>query len=79
MFHDVYARLHLTEEPDFIMFRELLYADDIVLMSRSRENLQKLLNEVVTEGSKYGLELKIGRNVFLKRSRRCRSVPSYVI
>ena len=57
MFFDIEAKLSLTEEANFITSRELLYAGDMVLMSSSGDNLQKLLNAVVTEGPKYGLEL----------------------
>ena len=57
MFHDIYNRLHLDPEPAFLVTREVLYADDTLLMSTSVRNLQTLLNEVVAEGAKYGLEL----------------------
>ena len=40
-----------------MVLRELLYADDTVLLSTSEDNLQRLLNAVITEGAKYGLEL----------------------
>ena len=57
MFHDIYKSVHLEEEPEFVVSRDLLYADDTALLSSSEENLQKLLNAVASEGAKYGLEL----------------------
>ena len=57
MFHDIYRILDLAPEPDFVVTNEALYADDTLLMSSSKDNLQKLLNAVVGEGAKYGLEL----------------------
>ena len=57
MFFDIYSRLNVGEEPDFLVARELLYADDTVLMSSYQNNLQQLVNEIVIESAKYGLEL----------------------
>ena len=57
MFHDIYNQIHLEPEPEFVVTRDLLYADDTLLVSSSRANLQLLLNSVVSEGAKYGLEL----------------------
>ena len=57
MFHDIYTRLDLDLEPAFVVTREVLYADDTLLMSSSERNLQALLNQVVLEGAKYGLGL----------------------
>ena len=61
MFHDIYNLLHLDPEPPFVVTREVLYADDTLLMSSSPQNLQALLNAVVAEGAKYGLELHWGK------------------
>ena len=61
MFHDIYNLLHLDPEPPFVVTREVLYADDSLLMSSSPRNLQALLNAVVAEGAKYGLELHWGK------------------
>ena len=57
MFHDVYQSLNLVAEPAFVATRDLLYADDTALLSSSQDNLQQLVNAVVAEGAKYGLEL----------------------
>ena len=39
------------------MTRDVLYADDTLLMSSHMANLQKLLEAIVSEGALYGLEL----------------------
>ena len=57
MFHDIDNQIHLDPEPAFVFIRNLLYADDTLLVSSSLTNLQRLLNAVVSEGAKYGLEL----------------------
>ena len=57
MFYDIYNGIHLDPEPAFVVTRDLLYADDTLLVSSSQENLQILLNSVVAEGAKYMLEL----------------------
>lgn len=61
MFHDIYAKINLDPEPDYVVTNEVLYADDTVLVSSSEKNLQILINAVVTEGAKYGLELHWGK------------------
>ena len=57
MFFDIDSSIHLAAEPLFVVTRDILYADDILLMSSSPSNLQVLLGVVVNEGAKYGLEL----------------------
>ena len=57
MFHDIQAKLELEAEPLFVVTRELLYADDTVLMSSSQRNLQQLIDAVAAEGATYGLEI----------------------
>ena len=57
MFYDIHARITLRTEPAFVLARDLLYADDTVLMSSSQENLQLLVNEVSAKGAAYGLEI----------------------
>ena len=37
--------------------RDVLYADDTLLVSQHQSNLQTMLNAIVEEGRKYGLEL----------------------
>ena len=61
MFEDIYGRLPLVEEAEYVVTREVLYADDTLLLSSSPENLQALLGAVVEEGAKYGLELNWGK------------------
>ena len=57
MFHDINKRLVLLAKTEYVVSRELLYADDTVLMSSSVINLQQLVNAVATEGAAYGLEI----------------------
>ena len=57
MFHDIYERIELVPEADYVSINEVLYADDTLLLSSNARNLQTLLDAVVTEGAKYGLEL----------------------
>ena len=40
MFFDIHAKIQLEAEPLFVVSRELLYADDNVLMSSSQDHLQ---------------------------------------
>ena len=47
----------MQAEPNFVALRELLYADDTVLISSSRTNLKEMLKDVMIESAKYGLEL----------------------
>ena len=57
MFSDIYSKYEFDEEPAFVVTREVLYADDTLLVSTSSQNLQRLLDAVVREGARYGLEL----------------------
>ena len=57
MFYDIYNSVDLQDEPEFVVTRELLYADETVLLSARQDNLQQLPDAIVTEGAKYGLEL----------------------
>ena len=63
LLHDVFARAALRDEPAFLVTRDVLYADDTLLASQHQENLQKMLNDVVEEGAKYGLELNWDKTV----------------
>ena len=59
MLHDIDLRLEgsLEEEPDYVVTRDVLYAADTLLASSSASNLQPILDAVVEEGAKHGLEL----------------------
>ena len=59
MLHDIDLRLEasLAVEPKYVVTRDILYADDTLLASSSASSLQSLLNAVVEEGARYGLEL----------------------
>ena len=57
MFEDIYNQVQLDADAPYIVTNEILYADDTVLLSSSPTNCQRLLDEVVSEGAKYGLEL----------------------
>ena len=43
MLHDVFSSLDLLAEPDYIVTRDVLYADDTLLVSRHVPNLQAML------------------------------------
>ena len=57
MFDDIYKRVVLEPEEQYVTTNEILYADDTLLLSSKSSNLQTLLNTVVEEGAKYGLEI----------------------
>ena len=63
MLHDVFDKLSLIEEPAFLEIRDLLYADDTLLMSAHTSNLQAMLDGIVEEGARYGLELNWKKTV----------------
>ena len=68
MLHDVYRDVRLEEEPEFVVTRDILYADDTLLMSSSTGNLQKLLDAIVAEGLLYGLEMNWAKTQQLRVS-----------
>ena len=61
LFHDIYELVHLDEEPPFFVTQDLLYADDMALLCSSPKNLQVLLDAVVSEYAKYGLQINWGK------------------
>ena len=63
MLHDVYAGLELLDEPGYVVTRDVLYADDTLLLSRDASNVQAALTKIVHEGKKYGLELNWAKTV----------------
>jgi len=68
LLHDVFSRLDLRDEPAFLVTRDVLYADDTLLASQHQENLQHMLNAIVEEGMKYGLELNWDKTVQIQIS-----------
>ena len=63
MLHDALRDLHYEPDPEYIVTRDMLYADDTLLASQSSGNLQSMLNAIVDEGAKYGLELNWGKTL----------------
>ena len=68
LLHDVYGTLELLPEPDFVITRDILYADDTLLVSHHCSNLQRMLAAIVEEGRKYGLELNWEKTVQIQIS-----------
>ena len=53
----------MEHEPSYVVTRDMLYADDTVLVSRHAGNLQLLLERIIVEGKKCGLELNWDKTV----------------
>ena len=68
MLHDSIDTLHLQQEPEYVVTRDVLYADDTLLVSRHQTNLQAMLNAIVEEGQRYGLELNWSKTFQLQVS-----------
>jgi len=68
MMHDVFSGLELHDEPGFVVTRDILYADDTLLASRHAYNLQLILNRIVDEGAKYGLEFNWDKTIQMQIS-----------
>ena len=66
MLHDVYKGIDLETEPPFVVSRDVLYADDTLLVSKHLGNLQALLDRIVSEGQRYGLELNWDKTLHMK-------------
>ena len=58
----IFARQEL---PSFLLVRDLLYADDTLLMNSSHEVLQEHLNVVIRVGKQFGLELNYEETLLL--------------
>ena len=54
------------EEPDYVVCGDLLYADDTVLLSASPVRLQLVLDLIIQEGEKYGLQLNWKKTVMMR-------------
>ena len=57
MLRDAFHNIDFEAEPAYVVTRDILYADDTLLASHSKNNVQSMLNAIVLEGQKYGLEL----------------------
>ena len=68
MLHDVFGSLDLRQEPEYIVTRDMLYADDTLLASSSADNLQSILSTIVEEGARYGLELNWSKTLQMRIS-----------
>ena len=66
MLHDVYQDVKLEEEPSYVVTRDVLYADDTLLVSNHIGNLKALLACIVAEGRRYGLELNWDKTLHMK-------------
>eukprot|EP00959_Pyramimonas_sp_CCMP1952_P398826 8357224-Pyramimonas_sp.AAC.1 len=58
-------------EPDYVVTRDELYADDTLLISRSKQNMQNMLNAIVAESRKYGLELNWSKTLQMQMCTNC--------
>ncbi len=54
MLHAVYLGLKLLDAPAYVVTRDVLYADDTLLVSRHASNVQAVLNRLLEEGQNYG-------------------------
>ena len=68
MLHDAVDTLHLQREPGYLVSRDVLYADDTLLVSQHQANLQQMLNAIVEEGRRYGLDLNWDKTVLMQVS-----------
>ena len=57
LLHDVFLGLSLEDEPAYVVTRDVLYADDTLIVSKHASNVQAILSKIVSEGAKYGLEI----------------------
>ena len=67
---DVDKRLALhgpfTEEPPYIVCKDLLYADDTMLIGSDPKRLQLHFDLLIDEGRRYGLELNMSKTVAMR-------------
>eukprot|EP00959_Pyramimonas_sp_CCMP1952_P319432 6684432-Pyramimonas_sp.AAC.1 len=66
MLHDALDSLELQPEPDYVITSDNLYADDTLLASQHPENLQFVLESIVTGGRKYGMEFNWDKTAQMK-------------
>eukprot|EP00959_Pyramimonas_sp_CCMP1952_P192342 4021919-Pyramimonas_sp.AAC.1 len=53
-------------EPEYLVCRDLLYADDTMLISSDSGKLQTFLDIVIDEGRRYGLDLNWDKTVCMR-------------
>jgi hypothetical protein len=63
MLHDAFTPLALESEPEYIVTRDILYADDTLLVSKHISNLHVMLEAIILEGQKYGMEMNWDKTV----------------
>ena len=68
MLHDAIDTLQVEDEPGYVVTRDVLYADDTLLVSQHQSNFQNMLNAIVGEGLNYGLELNWGKTIHMQIS-----------
>ena len=66
MFRDVHAKIDTSTDIrnsrlDRINFSEILYADDILLVSKNTKRMNKLVHSIEQESACYGLKLNQGK------------------
>ena len=70
MFFDIDAKMEgrFTDvrEPEYLLCNDLLYADDTMLTSSDARKLQAVLDAVIDEGRRYGLELNWAKTVAMQ-------------
>eukprot|EP00959_Pyramimonas_sp_CCMP1952_P060790 1269753-Pyramimonas_sp.AAC.1 len=57
MLHDACEAINFEADAAYVATRDRLHADDALLASQSKTNVQSMLNAIAAEGRKYGLEL----------------------
>ena len=62
MIHGAFCCFHLDPEPDYAVTQDALYANDTALVSQKAESLQRMWENILLEGEKYGLELNRDKN-----------------
>ena len=78
MLHDIDLRLeaYLTVERNYVVTRDILYADDTLLASSLASSLQSFLNAVVEGGARYGPELNWDKTMQIQISTSAKVPPA---
>eukprot|EP00973_Karenia_brevis_P066232 9205418-Karenia_brevis.AAC.1 len=53
------------ETPEYVVTRDILYADDTILLGSNTEQMQQYLNNVVSYGKMYGLQINWSKTKLL--------------